>query len=121
MSLVETAGLTTTLRGDGPSGNGLTVFAPTEAAFAALSTVPQGQALVDILTYHVVDGTVPSTALVDGQVVNPLLAGSSFTVNINGTVTITDGTGNTVTVVLTDVPAKNGLIHVIDGVILPGS
>jgi uncharacterized surface protein with fasciclin (FAS1) repeats len=121
VSLVETAGLTETLRGDGPSQNGLTVFAPTEAAFGALAAVPEGQALIDVLTYHVVDGTVLSTDLSDGQVVNPLLANSSFTVNINGDVTITDGAGNTVTVVLTDVPAANGVIHVIDGVILPGN
>jgi len=118
VELVVDAGLASTLRGDN-MGDGYTVFAPTDAAFAALSSVPSGQALVDVLTYHVVAATVASGDLSDGQVVTTV-EGSTFTVNIDGTaVTITDGSGNTVNVVLTDVPASNGVVHVIDGVILP--
>ncbi len=117
VDLVATAGLESTLRSDN-SGNGFTVFAPTEAAFAALTSVPSGQALVDVLTYHVVSGTVPSSALSDGQVVTTV-QGSTFTVNIGASVTITDQSGNTVNVVATDVPAANGIVHVIDEVILP--
>ena len=112
---LEAADLVDVLQGDGP----FTVFAPTDAAFAALSAVPMGQALVDVLTYHVVSGTVLSPALQDQQVVTTV-EGSTFTVNINGSdVSITDGAGNTVNVVLTDVAASNGVVHVIDGVILP--
>lgn len=97
-----------------------TVFAPTNEAFAALQTVPQGQALTDVLSYHVVDALVPSSALSDGQVVdNTLLANASFTVNVDGTVTLTDGAGNTVNVTVTDVAASNGIIHVVDAVLLP--
>jgi uncharacterized surface protein with fasciclin (FAS1) repeats len=118
VDLVGTAGLEATLRGDN-AGLGYTVFAPTEAAFAALSSVPTGQALVDVLTYHVVAATVGSGDLSDGQVVTTV-EGSTFTVNISGDdVSITDGAGSTVNVILTDVAASNGVIHVIDGVILP--
>jgi hypothetical protein len=55
------------------------VFAPTEAAFAALTAVPSGQALIDVLTYHVVPAKVPSSALSNGQVVTTV-EGSTFTV-----------------------------------------
>lgn len=117
VDLVVTADLEATLRSDN-MGDGFTVFAPTEEAFAALASVPTGQALVDVLTYHVVPATVGSGDLTDGQVVTTV-EGSTFTVNISGSdVTITDGSGNTVNVIATDVPAANGVIHVIDGVIL---
>ncbi|MDZ7780735.1 MAG: fasciclin domain-containing protein [Gemmatimonadota bacterium] len=118
VELVEQQSLTATLRGDN-GGEGYTVFAPTDEAFAALSSVPSGQALTDVLLYHVIGTTVPSSALSDEQVVTTQ-EGSAFTVNIDGsTVTITDGSGATVEVVLTDVPAANGVVHVIDGVLLP--
>jgi transforming growth factor-beta-induced protein len=117
VDLVRGAGLEATLRSDN-GGAGFTVFAPTEAAFAALSAVPSGQALVDVLTYHVVPATVLSTALSNGQVVSTV-EGSTFTVNLGGGVTLTDATGNTVSVVVTDVPASNGVVHVISEVILP--
>lgn len=118
VDLVVEADLEATLRSDN-MGDGFTVFAPTEAAFAALSSVPTGQALVDILTYHVVSGTVGSGDLSDGQVVTTV-EGSTFTVNIDGSaVTLTDGSGATVAVVLTDVAAANGVVHVIDAVLMP--
>jgi len=118
VDLVSEAGLEATLRSDN-GGQGFTVFAPTEAAFAALASVPSGQDLIDVLTYHVVSGTVPSGSLSDAQDV-ATVQGGSFTVNIDGaSVTLTDATDNTVGVVLTDVPAANGVVHVIDGVILP--
>jgi transforming growth factor-beta-induced protein len=120
VSLVDQQGLTSTLRTDN-GGDGFTVFAPTEDAFAALSSVPTGDALTDVLLYHVVGATVESADLSDGQVVTTLeTGGETFTVNIAGSdVTLTDGSGNSVGVVVTDVPAKNGVIHVINGVILP--
>lgn len=118
VDLVAEANLESTLRSSN-AGDGFTVFAPTEDAFAALSSVPDGEALVDVLTYHVVSGTVGSDALSDGQVVTTV-QGNTFTVNIDGSsVTLTDQTGNTVSVVATDVPATNGVVHVIDEVILP--
>jgi len=118
VSLVEQQALTETLRSDN-GGDGFTVFAPTEDAFAALSAVPSGDALTDVLLYHVVPATVASGALSDGQVVTTA-EGRTFTVNIDGAaVTITDGAGQTVNVVLTDVPAANGVIHVVDTVLLP--
>ena len=120
VALVEQQSLTATLRGDN-GGDGYTVFAPTEDAFAALSSVPTGDALTDVLLYHVVGATVGSGALSDGQVVTTV-EGSTFTVNIDGeAVSITDGSGATVNVVLTDVAAANGIIHVVDAVLLPGS
>ena len=120
VDLVRTASLESTLR-SGNGGAGFTVFAPTEAAFAALPAVPTGQDLVDVLTYHVVPAEVLSGTLTDGQVVTTV-QGATFTVNIDGTsgaVSLTDGSGATVNVIATDVSATNGVVHVIDGVLLP--
>jgi uncharacterized surface protein with fasciclin (FAS1) repeats len=121
---LEAAGLVDTLKGEGP----YTVFAPTDDAFAALpegtlDTLledPEGD-LTDILTYHVVDGQVMAADVVglDGQEVETL-QGGSFTVGVDGdTVTLTDAAGNEVNVTQTDVEASNGVIHVIDGVLMP--
>ena len=126
VAAVQAAGLEETLRGEGP----FTVFAPTDEAFAALPAGtldalladPAGQ-LTDILTYHVVPGAVLAADVVglDGQAVTTV-NGATLTVGVadDGTVTLTDAAGNEVTVVATDVEASNGVIHVIDGVLLPG-
>jgi uncharacterized surface protein with fasciclin (FAS1) repeats len=124
VAAVQAAGLEETLRGEGP----FTVFAPTDAAFDALpeGTVetlledPTGQ-LADILTYHVVEGAVPAAEVVmlDGQPVTTV-NGATFTVNVDGdVVTLTDAAGNEVAVTATDVEASNGIIHVIDAVLMP--
>lgn len=118
VSLVDQQQLTSTLRGDN-MGNGYTVFAPTDDAFAALSAVPTGDDLTNVLLYHVVAATVESSMLSDGQVVATAYAGHDITVNIGGSVTITDESGGMATVTLTDVPAANGIIHVIDAVLIP--
>ncbi len=121
---LEASGLVETLQGDGP----FTVFAPTDDAFAALpdgtlDTLledPKGD-LTDILTYHVVSGEVMAADVVgmDGQEVETV-QGATFTVNVDGDkVSLTDAAGNTVNVTQTDVEASNGVIHVIDGVLLP--
>ncbi len=115
---VAEAGLESTLRSDN-HGAGFTVFAPTNQAFEALSALPMGDELVEILTYHVLPRTVGSGDLSDG--LRPrTVQGTAFTVNIDGdTVTLMDGRGFMINVVLTDVPASNGVIHVIDGVLVP--
>jgi uncharacterized surface protein with fasciclin (FAS1) repeats len=125
VAAVQAAGLEETLRGEGP----FTVFAPTDEAFAALPAGtldalladPTGQ-LADILTYHVVPGAVLAADVValDGQAVTTV-NGATITVGVadDGTVTLTDAAGNEVMVVATDVEASNGVIHVIDGVLLP--
>ncbi len=121
VDLVVSAGLVETLA-DGE----FTVFAPTNDAFAAL---PEGtidalkadtELLTGILTYHAVAGKVLSGDLSDGQVVT-MANEQTITVNISddGVVTLTDGSGNEVTVIDTDIEATNGVIHVIDGVLLP--
>ena len=126
VAAVQAAGLEETLRGEGP----FTVFAPTDEAFAALPAGTVDALLADptgdltaILTYHVVDGEVMAAdvAAMDGQDVTTL-NGATFTVNVadDGSVTLTDAAGNEVAVVQTDVDASNGVIHVIDGVLLPG-
>ncbi|MGB4629172.1 MAG: fasciclin domain-containing protein [Propionicimonas sp.] len=118
------AGLVDTLKGTGP----FTVFAPTDAAFAKLpkGTVetllkePKG-ALTDILTYHVVSGKVMAADVVtmDGQKVKTV-QGAELTVEVSGDkVVLVDAAGNRVNVVKTDVTASNGVIHVIDGVLMP--
>jgi uncharacterized surface protein with fasciclin (FAS1) repeats len=118
------AGLVDTLKGPGP----FTVFAPTDDAFAKLpaGTVdtllkdPKGD-LTKILTYHVVPGKVMAAdvAKLDGQKVKTV-QGGELTVGVAGDkVTLTDAAGNTVNVTTVDVPASNGVIHVIDGVLMP--
>jgi uncharacterized surface protein with fasciclin (FAS1) repeats len=125
VTAVQAAGLEDTLRGPGP----FTVFAPTDEAFAALPAGTLDALLADptgdlasILTYHVVPGVVMAADVVglDGQQVTTV-NGATFTVGVDGSnVTLTDATGKVVKVVQTDIEASNGVIHVIDGVLLPG-
>jgi len=97
-----------------------TVFAPTNDAFAALAEVPTGDDLLAVLQYHAVDGIAESGDLFNGQEIATLFDGEIVTVNIEGdVVTLTDGQGNIVNVTMVDVPANNGIIHVIDAVLLP--
>lgn len=112
------AGLETALQDENAT---LTVFAPTDAAFAALppGTIealledPQGL-LTDILLYHVVGSVAFSSDLSDGQVITTLL-GQDVTVTINA-----DGVFiNNAEVTVADIPAVNGVVHVIDAVLLP--
>jgi len=96
-----------------------TVFAPTNDAFAALAAIPGESELTPILQYHVVTGAnVRAADLSDGQVVTTLETGT-FTVNIGSSVTITDENSRVTNVVVTDVQAANGVIHVVDQVLLP--
>jgi uncharacterized surface protein with fasciclin (FAS1) repeats len=122
LAAVEAAGLAETLSGDGP----FTVFAPTDAAFAelpagTLDTLLQPQnkdQLTAILTYHVVPAEVTAADVKPGQV--PTVNSAPFTVAIDGqAVEITDGQGNQANVTETDIDASNGVIHVIDAVLLP--
>lgn len=124
LAAVTAADLGDTLAGEGP----YTVFAPTNEAFAALpaSTLksllkPANQdQLAAILTYHVVPGEVMAADVTDGEVTT--VNGATFTVDtMGGGVTITDGQGNSAEVTSTDIVASNGVIHVIDAVLLPPS
>ena len=84
---------------------------------------PQGQ-LTDILLYHLVEGEVTAEDIVklDGQDVKTVQGGTSkVKVSDYGKVTLTDATGRKVSVVTADVDASNGVIHVIDGVLMPSS
>ena len=115
---LEAAGLIETLKGDGP----FTVFAPTDEAFAKL---PEGTVqellkqenkdqLTAILTYHVVSGAVMAEQVVglsEAKTVN----GQSVDISVNGSMVKVDEA----MVVATDIMASNGVIHVIDSVILP--
>ena len=119
VAAVQAAGLVDTLKGEGP----FTVFAPTDEAFAALpaGTVeellkPENKdKLVAILTYHVVPGKVMSTDLTNGMMA-ATFEGEEVTIMTEGGVTV-----NKAKVVQADVEASNGVIHVIDAVILPAS
>lgn len=124
------AGLVETLSGAGP----FTVFAPTNAAFADLldilgddyhsladfDTDEEKELLVQVLTYHVVAGTAAfSTDLNDGQHIETV-QGENIGVNINGSgVHINDATDSNATVVVADVEASNGVVHIVDKVLLP--
>lgn len=111
------------LNGDGP----FTVFAPTNAAFVALldelglsslEDVP-ADLLEQVLLYHVVSGAnVRAADLMDNQQVTPL-QGDIFTINLGTTPSITDARDRTANIIVTDVQGVNGVVHVIDRVILP--
>jgi Secreted and surface protein containing fasciclin-like repeats len=111
------AGLIDTLKGEGP----FTVFAPTDAAFAALpaGTVedllkPENKdKLIAVLTYHVVAGKVMSTDLTEGMTA-ATVQGSNITITLEGGAKV-----NGAVVSAADVEASNGVIHIIDAVILP--
>jgi uncharacterized surface protein with fasciclin (FAS1) repeats len=95
----------------------ITVFAPTDAAFQAADLT--GEDLDDVLSYHAAAGQALAGDLSDGQMVTTV-QGADITVNIDGgNVTLTDARGNTVNVTATDVRTLSGVIHVIDGVLLP--
>ena len=113
------------LSGDGP----LTVFAPTNDAFQALldgnadwntlADIP-ASVLESVLLYHVTSaGNVRSTDLSDGQNVPTLLENNNFTINLSGTTPVINATMNNANIIATDVQAINGVVHVIDAVILP--
>ncbi len=116
VAAVGAAGLVETLQGPGP----FTVFAPTNDAFAALPAglvdallLPENKdALTQILTYHVVAGKVMAADVVAGDV--PTVQGTNITITTDGGVKIFDAN-----VVQTDVEASNGVIHVIDQVLVP--
>ncbi|MEZ4729521.1 MAG: fasciclin domain-containing protein [Caldilineaceae bacterium] len=116
VAAVEAAGLVDTLKGEGP----FTVFAPTDEAFAAIprkpwmpSADPSGD-LTQILLYHVIEGQVMAADVTDGLEAATLQgAPVTFTV-ADGSVMI-----NEANIVATDIVASNGVIHVIDAVILP--
>lgn len=115
VAAVTAAGLVDTLKGEGP----FTVFAPTDDAFAAL---PEGTVdallndiptLTSILTYHVVAGKVMSTDLSDGMTTGTV-NGADITISTMDGVKV-----NGATVTAADIETSNGVIHVIDAVILP--
>lgn len=104
------------------SGKGqFTVFAPTDAAFEALGLTPENigdfdkDALTQILLYHVAKGRRDAEAVVDSSRIRTLQGG--FLMQSGGV--LTDKLGREANIIVTDVPADNGLIHVIDAVVLP--
>ena len=121
VAAVQAAGLVETLSGPGP----FTVFAPTDAAFAtaldslgltADELLADTATLTSILTYHVIAGEVPAADVVtlDGQTV-ATVNGADVTISVDGdTVMVNDATVTNV-----DIMASNGIIHVIDTVLLP--
>ena len=130
VAAVKAAGLVDTLKSAGP----FTVFAPTNAAFAALpaGTVdtllkPENKGmLTGILTYHVVPGRVDAAALTkmimdgNGSTTFKTVAGGLVTAkSVGGKVMITDEKGGSSTVTIADVYQSNGVIHVVDKVLLP--
>ncbi|MFC3614033.1 fasciclin domain-containing protein [Lutimaribacter marinistellae] len=117
LAAAEAAGLVETLKSEGP----FTVFAPTDAAFEAL---PEGtvesllmpenkEQLTSILTYHVVPGKVMSGDLSDGMMATTV-QGGDITVDLGDGVMVNDATVTTA-----DIETSNGVIHVIDKVIMP--
>lgn len=130
VAAVKAAGLVEALKGEGP----FTIFAPTNAAFEKL---PEGtvatllkpenkETLTGILTYHVIAGNLDSKAVVgaiekgNGKAVVETLNGGKLTAMIkDGNVVLQDENGNTAIVTAVDLKGSNGVIHVIDTVVLP--
>jgi uncharacterized surface protein with fasciclin (FAS1) repeats len=130
VAAVKAADLVSTLQSAGP----FTVFAPTNAAFAKLPAgtveyllkAENKATLAKILTYHVVAGSFNATAVVKaikdggGSATLKTVSGGNLVASIKeGKVILTDEKGATSSVVATDLAANNGLIHVIDAVVLP--
>lgn len=130
VAAVTAADLVATLQSAGP----FTVFAPVNAAFDKLpaGTVetllkPENKAtLTKVLTYHVVAGNIDAAAVVkaikdgNGKAVLTTVSGGKLTASVvDGKVILTDENGGTATVTATDLKAGNGIVHVIDGVVLP--
>ncbi|MFT6609074.1 MAG: putative surface protein with fasciclin (FAS1) repeats [Qipengyuania sp.] len=130
VSAVTAAGLGETLSGDGP----FTVFAPTNDAFAKIPeatltelTTNDTETLGNILTYHVVEGNVDAATLTQaitdagdaGYTITTVNGGTLTATVVDGNVVLTDAAGGTATVTATDVAASNGVIHVIDTVLMP--
>jgi uncharacterized surface protein with fasciclin (FAS1) repeats len=114
VAAVTEAGLVDTLKGDGP----FTVFAPTDEAFAKIPPAQLDALLADkaqltkVLTYHVVAGKVMAADVRAGQVYT--VEGSALTVSLDNGVMVDNAN-----VVTTDILASNGVIHVIDTVLIP--
>lgn len=131
VAAVKAAGLVETLQSDGP----FTVFAPTNAAFdklpegtvATLLKPENKQMLASVLTYHVVAGKMDAKAIMkaikkgNGKAVLTTVSGGKLTAMMNGerNVTLTDEKGNSSNISIFDVYQSNGVIHVIDTVVLP--
>ncbi len=123
---INVAGLRGDLIGDGP----FTLFAPTDAAFAALLAelgITKAQLLADralltsVLTYHVLPAKVERAAVPVGRAITTL-QGGIFKVSASGSVlTINDGRNRTATITATDAQARNGVVHTIDRVLLPAN
>ena len=115
-AVLDSTDLDVVLSGTGP----FTVFAPTDAAFDAvdpmtlISLLLDNEALSAILTYHVAGDSVMSTDLSDGQVITTLNGGDVTVSIMDGTVMINDAT-----VIVADLVGANGVVHVIDAVLLP--
>jgi uncharacterized surface protein with fasciclin (FAS1) repeats len=125
VAAVKAAGLVDTLSSKGP----FTVFAPTNTAFSKLpaGTVeslvkPENKAtLTKILTYHVVPGKMEASDLTDGKTLKTV-EGEELTIkNAGGKVTLTDAKGGMSTVTIANVNQSNGVIHVVDTVLMPKS
>ena len=112
---LDAAGLVEVLKGEGP----FTVFAPTDAAFAKLPAgtveglLENTDDLTAVLTYHVIPGKIMSSDLVDGMMATTV-QGNDVTVMLGDQVMV-----NNASVVTADIEASNGVIHVVDSVILP--
>ncbi|MEO0418637.1 MAG: fasciclin domain-containing protein [Pseudomonadota bacterium] len=130
VAAVTAANLGGVLSGEGP----FTVFAPTNDAFGKLPegtveklTTEDTDTLGAILQYHVVEGAVDAATLTtaiteageDGYTVTTVGGGTFTAAVVDGAVVLTDAAGNTSTVTTTDVEASNGLVHVIDTVLMP--
>ena len=126
VAAVTAADLAETLSGPGP----FTVYAPVNDAFAALPSgtvetllMPENKdQLTNVLLYHVDDRKLTASQFAPGSnYYKPVLASERLCITSHSGVSIADGTGETANVIIADIQASNGVIHVIDKVLLPGT
>lgn len=111
---LQVTGLSNTLYEGGP----FTFFAPTDAAFAALKEIPEGEALKNLLLYHVVPGKMDTRAIINNKTLETLLTDSTINIDFNGNGTLVIVNENA-RIIHSNIETSNGYIHVVDVVLVP--
>ena len=114
LSVLQTTGISNTLQDGGP----FTFYAPTDTAFAALNEIPEGDALKNLLLYHIVLGKMDTRAIINNKILKTLLVESTIRIDFNGNGTLVIVNENA-RIIHSNIETSNGYIHVVDAVLIP--